>query len=202
MVSTNLLAYDKQNVNLSYDIQQGKLSKPVEPIIPQIEGHVTPGKVTIHSTPAEIHIDSYEARSSLGLGHKNTLDFDKAMSQKSQQTYAKDVGKIVSDGNAMYRGTKPAELVRQHKMQEYATAGATVTEFLPKTGAKVSFSKPSFDMTATLNQVSTDWDYLGISKMQYIRGKVDIQAEGYPDVKFTYTGGPLYFPARLAEKFA
>lgn len=191
MVNQNLLKITQTPANMQISINDGTLTNRNDPE-PLINVQTGEGGYRIETTPAKINVDTYAARSSMGYGEYNSMDFHKVEVQKAKQRGSDAIRKIVNDGNAMARGTKAPQIAMQALKAK--THIATETTFFPEGGADVSFQEGGVELDYKMKEVNIDWQNLEVSKLKFTRGSVDINIIDKGGVEIEYTGKPLYVP--------
>ncbi len=190
-MDTNLLSITSVPISIEVNIVKGSLQNPNAPK-PQIKVSTDNGGVQIEAEPAKINIDTYAARSSLGYGHYNSTDFNKKEAGEGIKIAYEGVAKIVNEGNSLARGSKPSEIAIQNNR-----AGATiqtVMEFLPKTGADVTFDKGKLNINYDMADVNIDWQNIEPSKLQFKPGSIEFVVKQRPRIEIEYVGDPIYVP--------
>ena len=151
------------------------------------------GKLQIHSEPQKIKIDTYAARSSMGYGQYNNADLIKHEADKGFKIAYEGTARIASEGNQLARGASPAEIAAQNSRAGQTIQ--TIMEFLPKTGADITFDKGVLNINYDVGDVSIDWENAAAMPYEFTPGKVEFSIAQMPSVEIEYTGGPIYVPA-------
>jgi len=151
------------------------------------------GKLQIHSEPQKIKIDTYAARSSMGYGQYNNADLIKHEADKGFKIAYEGTARIASEGNQLARGASPAEIAAQNSRAGQTIQ--TIMEFLPKTGADITFDKGVLNINYDVGDVSIDWENAAAMPYEFTPGKVEFTVAQMPSVEIEYTGGPIYVPA-------
>ena len=150
----------------------------------------TPSQLKIQSQNAEIHIDTYEARKSLGL-----LNIDDSIQQyaaKGKEHISKQTQEYVQFGEAMadiQNGTDIGDIVRQKMLEQ----PELYTTFLPSAPAELSFVPAQTDISYKPGDVNLDWQ-IKDSSISYKPGSVRMKIIEYAHVEIKYLGGPMYAP--------
>ncbi|MCL2109515.1 MAG: DUF6470 family protein [Oscillospiraceae bacterium] len=198
MTNPNLLSITSIPISVEISVTKAQLKNPNDPR-PQIRVTTGDGGIQIEAEPTKIKIDTYAARSSMGLGNKNYADFYKGEASKGMNLAYKGTARIVSDGNSLARGTTPGELAIKN-----TRAGAsiqTIMEHIPKTGADVTFDEGTLNINYEVKDLDIDWANLKSSPMQFVPGRVDINITQMPKVIIEYRGDPIYVPASSNPKY-
>lgn len=195
MVEPNLLSITTIPIKVELNIVQGgmrnpRVNNPDAAFKMDIE--TKDGNLQIHSEPMKIHIDTYAARSSLGYGNYNNLDLFKKKSEEGFRLAYEGTAKIASDGNQLARGVSPSEIAAQH-MRAGQTV-QTIMDFLPKTGADVTFEDGVLNINYEVGDVNIDWENAQMMPYEFTPGRVEISIAQMPRVEIEYLGGPIYVP--------
>lgn len=151
------------------------------------------GKLQIHSEPQKIKIDTYSARSSMGYGNYNNADLIKHESDKGFKIAYEGTARIASQGNQLARGASPAEIAAQNSRAGQTIQ--TIMDFIPKTGADITFDKGVLNINYDAGDVNIDWENAAAMPYEFTPGKVEFSISQMPSVEIEYTGGPIYVPA-------
>lgn len=187
----NLLNITTVPISVEINIVKGQLKNPNAPK-PQIKINTGDGGIQIEAEPAKINIDTYAARSSMGLGKQNYSDFYKGEADKGMRLAYQGTARIVSEGNSLARGSTISQIAK--KNNRVGVTVQTVMEHIPKTGADVTFDEGRLNINYHVKDLNIDWANLSTVPLQFIPGRVDINITQLPKVVIEYVGGPIYVP--------
>jgi len=190
-MNQNLLNITTVPISVEINIVKGQLKNPNAPK-PQIRVTTGEGGLQIEAEPAKINIDTYAARSSMGLGHQNYFDFYKGEAKKGMSLAYQGTARIVSEGNSLARGSTAGQLAIR---QRAGMSVQTIMEHIPKEGANVTFDGDSLHINYHIEELNIDWANLATVPLQFIPGRVDINITQMPKVIIEYVGEPIYVPA-------
>ena len=151
----------------------------------------------INTQNADIKIDTYQARKSLGL--VNLEDSVKQYSQKGKEHITKLIQEYVQTGKALGKiqdGVDIGDVIRQ-KIIEMPMLYTTT---LPSAGADISCEPASIDMSYEPGDVSLNWQINDTSYV-YQPGSFRMKIVEYPHVDVEYLGGPMYVPPSANPDF-
>lgn len=151
------------------------------------------GKLQIETKPQKINIDTYAARSSMGYGQYNNADLIKHEADKGFKIAYEGTARIASQGNQLARGASPAEIAAQNSRAGQTIQ--TIMDFIPKTGADITFDKGVLNINYDVGDVNIDWENAAAMPYEFTPGKVEFTIAQMPSVEIEYTGGPIYVPA-------
>lgn len=151
------------------------------------------GKLQIETKPQKINIDTYAARSSMGYGQYNNADLIKHEADKGFKIAYEGTARIASQGNQLARGASPAEIAAQNSRAGQTIQ--TIMDFIPKTGADITFDKGVLNINYDVGDVNIDWENAAAMPYEFTPGKVEFSIAQMPSVEIEYTGGPIYVPA-------
>lgn len=195
MVEPNLLSITTIPIKVELNIVKGGMRNPRvdnPDAAFKMDIETKDGNLQIHSEPMKIHIDTYAARSSLGYGNYNNLDLFKKKSEEGFRLAYEGTARIASDGNQLARGVSPSEIAAQH-MRAGQTV-QTIMDFLPKTGADVTFEDGVLNINYEVGDVNIDWENAQMMPYEFTPGRVEISIAQMPRVEIEYLGGPIYVP--------
>jgi hypothetical protein len=160
--------------------------------MPRQNVQVNRGGIRMESRPAQLNIDTYQARASMGLGHMNIIDFAKDEAQRAWQLTREGTTRIVENGNALARGSSPVEVAVQNNRASFHIE--TVMEYIPKVGPEFSATDGFLDVDIGRNEVVIDWEHIQAERAIFHPGSVDIVVTQHAEVVIEYVGPQLYFP--------
>lgn len=187
----NLLQITTIPIQIEIKVTNAKFEYP-DDRQPKVNITNTNGKLVMQAEPLKLKIDTYEARKSLGEGHMTDGDL---LQQKANEGFSiafQGTAKVASEGNSLARGMSASEIAIQN-----ARAGATVEtvmEFLPKTGADITFDEGKLNIEYQMGEQEFDWDIKSQLPMEFIPGSVELIVRDRPRVEIEYVGEPLYVP--------
>ena len=187
----NLLQITTIPIQIEIKVTNAKLEYS-EDRLPKVNITTENGGYVMKAEPLRLNIDTYEARKSLGYGHMNNEDM---ASQKAAEGFTiafQGTAKVASEGNQLARGMSPSEIAINN-----ARAGATVQtimEFLPKTGADVTFDEGKLNIEYHMGEQNIDWNVKPDLPMEFIPGSVELIVRDRPRVEIEYLGDPIYVP--------
>lgn len=196
MIDNNLLEITTVPIKVEINITKGSFTNPRvnnPDKAFKMDIQTNNGKLEIHSEPQKINIDTYAARSSMGYGQYNNTDLIKTKGQDAIRLAYEGTARISSQGNQLARGATSAEIAAQN-----ARAGQTIQtimDFIPKTGADITFDKGVLNINVEASDVNIDWENAAMMPYEFTPGKVEFSVAQMPSVEIEYTGGPIYVPA-------
>jgi hypothetical protein len=160
--------------------------------MPRPNVQVQRGGFRMDSRPAQLQIDQYAARSSMGLGHYNPIDFMRDEVQRAWQLAREGVERSVENGNALARGSSPAEVAVQNRRGNFNIE--TFVDFIPKTGPEFSVVDGMLEIDISPNRVNIEWEHIQAERAIYHPGSVDVVVTQYPEIQIEFVGPIQYFP--------
>lgn len=157
---------------------------------PRANVKTTPPELSIRTKSGALHLDTYEARKSIGFAKVKDLitkgaEDGKAALFKSMQEAA-DTGEQLS---RIDKGITIGDIISRKALEQ----PDLYTAFLPSTGADVSWQPNEFEMQYKMGKTDYDWEVKSNS-MSYIPGSVRLRLIERGAVDIEYTGSPIYFP--------
>lgn len=187
----NLLQITTIPIQIEIKVTNAKLEYS-EDRQPKVNITTKNGEFVMEAEPLKLNIDTYEARKSLGYGHMNDADMAAQKAADGFSLAFQGTAKVAAEGNQLARGMSPSEIAINN-----ARAGATVQtimEFLPKTGADITFDEGKLNIEYHMGDQSIDWDVKPQLPMEFIPGSVELIVRDRPRVEIEYLGEPLYVP--------
>lgn len=150
------------------------------------------GGFKFETVPTRINIDSYAARSSMGMGNLNMSDFYKEEAQRGWQLTREGVAKMVDDGNALGRGSTPVEIAVKNHRAGFSIQ--TIVDFIPKHKTDISWQEGSITRDYQMDNINIDWEHLQAERLIFNPGRVEVLVDQYPNVEIEFVGDPIYVP--------
>ena len=187
----NLLQITTIPIQIEIKVTNAKLEYS-EDRQPKVNITTKNGGYVMEAEPLKLNIDTYEARKSLGYGHMTDADMAAKKASDGFSLAFQGTARVASEGNQLARGMSPSEIAISN-----ARAGATVQtimEFLPKTGADITFDEGKLNIEYHMGDQSIDWDVKPDLPMEFIPGSVELIVRDRPRIEIEYLGDPLYVP--------
>lgn len=149
------------------------------------------GGLRIDHKPAKIHIDTREARASMGFkslgqaieefGARGIQDALDATAQYAQEgNHLMDTRNTAAFSNIVYQRT--------------SNTIDTMLGFIPSTPAKVSFDPHQLQMQYEMAKLSFDWRTNNKPEMNFVPASIEFIIKDYARLEIEYLGGPIYIP--------
>lgn len=175
-------------------LERGRSSPPL------IETHRQKGGLHMHSRPASLKLDTYEARNSVVPTTKNAI-YQAAQrglqaAGDAAQTYAREMAQM--QWSKPGEGGKMLQQIFTQRME--MPDGQFEMKFIPTTGAHVSYQKGELSTEYQMDRLTFNLK-LNNGTVEFIPGSIDMIITQYPDVQIEYMGKHLYVPPSAAEHF-
>lgn len=202
MISSDLLHYNIQPTVMDTSIKHPRMVNPGQDYI-FIRQNTNLGGIEVHTTPADVQVDTKAARESMGLSNMSDEAFIRMHVQKARQKCADFTRQTARDGEAMVRQRmSPVEIAKQHYWQDRKVepSQAQLT-FIPSEDANVQITRGGVEIDHHPTEVNIDWANTGIVPYQLDRGTVNFTIVQRAYVDIMYMGSPDYFPDSAAPEF-
>ncbi|MDR0469255.1 MAG: DUF6470 family protein [Peptococcaceae bacterium] len=186
---TQLLNISTTPVKYELEVERARLEFNQD-FIPSYKATNKPSKLQLQSKNAEIKLNTYQARRSLGFN--NPGDFKKIYADMGKDSIRKITREYVDIGNDMSRineGVTIADIYAQKMLSVYVMYQA----FIPNTGAEISWEPYQLQMGFTEGELHNEWQVLR-DVMNYVPGSVRMTILQQPKVNIEYMGNPMYIP--------
>ncbi|MCL2754521.1 MAG: DUF6470 family protein [Oscillospiraceae bacterium] len=190
--SSNLLQITTKPAKIDVRTTRASLEAPGGRRMPKQNVQVQRGGVRMDSRPSKLNVDTYAARSSMGYGNYNPVDFMREEAQRGWDIARAGVERIVSDGNSFARGSSPAEVAVSNGRANFNIE--TFVDFIPKVGPEFSVDEGYLHVDIGANDVNINWEYLDAERQIFNPGSIEIEVLQYAEVIIEFVGRPLYFP--------
>lgn len=149
------------------------------------------GGFQMRHNPARIHIDSSDARASMGLVGVGTAV--KQSAERGLQGALNATGQFAKEGN-MLMDSRNQNAVTSIAYQRTQNSIDTMIGFLPSTPAKVSFDPHNLSMQYEMDKMTFDWRTNNRPEMKFTPASIDFKVKEYARLEIEYIGGPVYVP--------
>ena len=202
MISSDLLHYNIQPTVMDTSIKHPRMVNPGQDWL-FIRQNTNPGGIEVHTTEADVQIDTTAARESIGLGHMSDASMIKMYAERGKRSIAELTRRFVNDGRAtLEQRASRVQVATQHYWQDRRVepSQAQLT-FIPSEDADINVQRGGVDITHHPTEVNIDWANTGIVPYQLDRGTVDFTIVQRAYVDIMYMGSPDYFPDSAAPEF-
>ncbi|MEA4894339.1 MAG: DUF6470 family protein [Oscillospiraceae bacterium] len=184
-----LLKITTTPMKYEFEVENPKL-KYQQDLIPSGDISTTDSQLSIDTKNAEIKIDTYQARKSLGL--LNIDDSIRQYSEKGKEHITKLIQEYVQIGKQLgdiQDGVDIGDVIRQKIIE----TPILYTTTLPSAEADISCEPAEADISFQPGDVSVDWQIKDTSYV-FQPGSFHMKIVEYPKIDIEYLGGPMYVP--------
>lgn len=184
-----LLKITSSPMKYEFEVESARLEYQQD-FTPSCDVDTSASEMSINSENAQIHIDTYEARKSLGIA--NIDDCIQQYAAKGKEHINKLTQEYVQIGKSLSQIQNDVgigDIVRQKMLEQ----PELVTTFLPDTGAELTYEPGKLDMSYKPADVSLNWQTEETS-LRYQPGSFKMKIIEYPHIDIEYLGGPMYVP--------
>lgn len=178
------------NIPIEYEIKIQRPKLEMKQGNSQIHMETQGGQVHMESENIKVRLDTYEARSSIGL--KSSGDFADDLARQGKQAAADATAQYAEIGNRMAQIQHDATLA-DAVYPRMICQNSTAMVFLPATGPDITWEPNMLSMEYEPKELSMDPQVNPI-EATYVPGGLSIEITQYPRVEFEYMGEPMYVP--------
>lgn len=149
------------------------------------------GGLSISHKPAELKIDSTQARESMGI--KSNSKVADEFAKKGVSAAESATGRIAQEGDMMM-DTRRQNVFGDIAFQRSRSSIDTMLGFIPSTPSKISFDPHQLSMKYEMDKISFDWRTSSKAETKFVPAKVEMQVKDYGKIEFEYIAGPNYVP--------
>lgn len=203
MVSPNLLNYNIYNTIVDTSIKHPRMVNPGQNYL-FIRQNTEPGGIEVHTTEADVDIDTKAARESMGFGHMFDSTMVKLYAQRGKEACAEFTRQTAQDGNAMVRQRVFApELAKQHYFEDRKVEPSqAVLTYIPSEEPDITVTRGGVDINYKPTEPNIDWADTDIVPYQLDRGTVNFTVVQKAYIDILYMGDPDYFPDSAEPAFS
>lgn len=180
------------------EIEQARLEYKQD-FLPRANVQTTPGQFEIQTKPAQVRLDTYNARRSIGFARVGDRISEAA--QKGSKHLAQYTRENVDMGKQMANiedGVTIGQLIRQKMID--GGRSQSYTAFLPSQGPGISWEPPNIRMGYEPGNTNYDWK-IKSNVLSYVPGSVRVRITQFASVDVEYLGSPMYFPPSAAPNY-
>lgn len=185
-----LLRIQNVPIEISYRSKRAELRQTT----PQPRAQVTrvKGKQEIRTEPAQIKIDSYEMRASMGL--KTAPRSVEEFSQAGRADALTATAQYAEEGNNIMESYGEGEPIIDNAMSKVLSTTETYMNFIPSVRPQMWVEGGTISFDYSMDRLNYDWNVSTRPEMEYIPGGVEFSVDRYHQVIIEYLGGPVYVP--------
>lgn len=172
-----------------------KITKPrLEQLRGTVEMEISrdQGGLNIKSRPIKLNIDTFEARNSLSPTLARSLQQG---ADAGQQAAYEATASYAQQGQLLLNARIGEELITKFAAddQNKDLKLNVGIQFLPKTGADLSWDEGDIQIRYAMDKLNFDWR-VSNGDYNFVPGDIEISVAQRPDLIIKYIGGPLYVP--------
>lgn len=157
----------------------------------QVEISRDKGGLNIRSQPIQVNIDTFEARNSV---MPTTATVIRQQAQAGVQSAYQATSVLAREGRMMMEARIDQDVIPQlAKQQNLGQPTNLNIDFLPTTGADISWDGGELSIQYEMDKLNFDWRMEQMS-FTFVPGDIEFTMTQRPDVVIKYVGGPLYVP--------
>lgn len=157
----------------------------------QVEISRDKGGLNIRSQPIQVNIDTFEARNSV---MPTTATVIRQQAQAGVQSTYQATSVLAREGRMMMEARIDQDVIPQlAKQQNLGQPTNLNIDFLPTTGADISWDGGELSIQYEMDKLNFDWRMEQMS-FTFVPGDIEFTMTQRPDVVIKYVGGPLYVP--------
>lgn len=149
------------------------------------------GGLQIKSRPIRLNMDTFEARDSIRPASTKSL-VNRFASEGKQAAY-EATATFAKEGKMLLSATLGDDALDQVIKQRNMINTDYGLDFIPKSDANISWSKPDLTIQYEMDKLNFDWK-INKTGFEFIPGDIEFTVTQRPDVLIEYVGDPLYVP--------
>lgn len=158
------------------------------------------GGLRIKSSPIKLHLDTFEARSSVRPTAAQSIE---QYAAKGRTAAYEATATYAQEGRLLLKAKLGEDILGQiiaNHTDIFAQPSEYNIDFIPKSGAEVSFSEGSLTIDYQLDKLNFDWKTQQ-GNLEFIPGDIEIMISQRPEVRIEYVGDPIYVPPSAAPGY-
>lgn len=185
-----LLEISTTPIQLEFRLQNARLQMKQPPAAVDIRRQK--GGLQIHYKPGTLIMDTYDARSSMGL--KSVGDAVREHARRGVQKAKQATAQIAKEGNRLAAIQNGGNAFVEIAKQRTAQPSESVLSFLPAVPVNIDWRPQEFSMQYEMDKLHYEWRTNLAPQMEFIPVSLEYFVKQYPEVDIEYTGDPLYVP--------
>lgn len=178
------------NIPIEYEIKIQRSKLEMKQSNPQIHMETQGGHVHMESENIKVRLDTYEARSSIGL--KSSGDFADDLARLGKQAANDATAQYAEIGNRMAQIQHDATLA-DAVYPRMVRQSSTAMVFLPAAGPDISWEPNHLSLDYEPVELSMEPQVIPV-ETTFVPGGLSIEIIQYPKVEIEYLGEPMYVP--------
>lgn len=184
-------------MKLEWRIQHAKYEIKTEPSSFKINR--TPGAFQVNFKRGNLLLDTYDARSSIGL--KTVAESMRENRDLGIQTAYSATANIAEEGNMMMNYYQSDSILADISIQRTTPQIDTALGFSPSVPVNIEWEPHDFSMRYEMDKLNFEWRTNQQIEVEYIPSKIEYYVTSYPKVNFTYVGKPIYVPPSASPDY-
>lgn len=177
-------------IQLEWRIQHAKYEIKTKDSSLEIER--TPGSFKISNKNGRLLLDTYDARSSIGL--KTVGDSVRQSAELGIQAAYEATANFTEEGNMMMNYFQYGNVMADIAAQRMDSSVETALGFSPSVPVNITWEPQDFSMRYEMDKLNFEWHTNQTPEVEYVPGKIEYYVSSYPKIEFTYVGKPIYVP--------
>lgn len=179
-----------------------KITKPhMEQVSSTVDMEISrdQGGLNIKSSPIRLNVDTFEARNSLCPTLARSIQ---QSAEAGQQAAYEATATYAQQGQLLLNARIGEELITKFASdaQNKDVKLNVGIQFLPKTGAEISWDKGEMQISYAMDKLNFDW-HIENGDYNFIPGDIEVSVAQRPDVIIKYIGGPIYVPPSSSPNY-
>lgn len=159
------------------------------------------GSLSISHEYPRLQIDTYEARSSMGL--KSAMRASKESAEDSLRAALEATAHIAEQGNLLAQvqnGVTIPGLIKNDILQRMQNSLESNIGFIPSVPANIRWEAPQLSMRYQADRLQFDWR-TSRPQVEFVPADVIFHVKEYPRLEIDYIGKPLYVPPSASPDY-
>lgn len=177
-------------IQMEWHIQHAKYKIKTEPSSLKIER--TPGSFTVSNKNGRLLLDTYDARSSMGL--KSVAESVRQSAENGIQAAYDATANFAEEGDMMMNYFQYNNVMADIAFQRMDSSVETALSFSPSVPVNITWEPQDFSMRYEMDKLHFEWQTNQKPEIEYVPSKIEYQITSYPKIEFKYVGKPIYVP--------
>ena len=148
------------------------------------------GGVTMRSTQGKMHIDTFEARSSVT---PTTMRMIEQAAAKGRNAAAQATAQYAREGDMMADIHKNPNSIPDIAAMKMSSLDEYGLGFLPGAPVEFNYEPATLDIQFQVDKLTFDWK-VNQQQKRFVPGSIEFVITQYPSLEIEYLGSPIYVP--------
>lgn len=186
-----MLLLEYSSIPLKFELSTTPAQLQPQQNLPEHTVTKTGGELTMQTRPAQLRLDSYERRASMGM--RGISAQTQYMKQSGREAAMEATRNYAEMGNRLRDFNKGANIPDVYYSKMMNDIGGGELQIVPLAPIDVSWEEGMIKQQFDAARVAFDWR-TDAGRANFVPGSITMNITQYPSMSFKYLKGPVYVP--------